>query len=194
MADAVLDYYLGLFRRLPLLTDGICWTVVSPLHEPVAAGDVAARLAGGGSPELTPMPFDAAFDHDDRRILHLRQLGDAVAVLEVNGGLAALTAVLERLSAGARVHTASWNINGAGTLAYAEAGDVRVKFEALFPDQRSGSEPGALDDCLPPLFEALRAPRTSFRPVLLSMVERRTGIRLTPDWFTEDTPAMSLAP
>jgi hypothetical protein len=192
MADAVLDYYLELFHRLPLLRDGICWTVVSPLHDRVAAGDVAARLAGDRPAALTPMPFDAAYDHDDRRILHLRQVGDAVAVLEVNGGFTALTPVLERLSAGARVHTAHWNINSNSTMAYAEDGAVRVKFEALFPDQRSGTDPGALDDHIAPLLEALRPPRTSFRPVLLSMVEHRTGVRLTPDWFTEDIPALSL--
>lgn len=152
----MLTYYTDLFRQGPPLHDGICWTVVSPLHGPVTVDDVAARLTGSPAPVvLTPHPFDAAYDHDDRRILHLRHIGDSVGVLEVNGGLTALSPTLERLSAGTRVHTAFWNIKSNSIMAYAQSGRVHVTFEALFPEQRTGSDPTALDGHLGPLLEAL---------------------------------------
>ena len=112
-------------------------------------------------------------------------------MLEVNGFRGAGESA-RALSVGARVHSAFWNINALSALTCAALGSLLVTFEGLFPDRRQGLDIGALDEELDPLYTALSAPRPDFRPVIMAIVERRTGVRLDEEWLAADRPAIVL--
>lgn len=194
MADNdAIAYYTDLLARHELLSDGLCWTVLEPLTGPLTVEDVAGRL-GGDPAGIRELPWDAAYDLDgpyDGQVVHLAQAGPAVMMLEVNGFRGAGESA-QALSDGTRVHSAYWNINAVSALTCAALGCLLVTFEGLFPDRRQGLDIGALDEELDPLYTALSAPRSDFRPVIMAIVERRTGVRLGEDWLTVGRPAIVL--
>jgi hypothetical protein len=194
MTDDAIAYYSGLLGRLGLLSEALCWTVLEPVTEPLTVEAVAARL-GGDPAGIRELPWDAAYQLDGNDgggpVVHLAQAGQAVMMLEVNGFLGAGEAA-QALSEGARVHSAFWNVNALSALTCAALGRLLVTFEALFPDRRQGLDIGALDEELDPLYAALSAPRSDFRPVIMAIIERRTGMRLGEDWLAAGRPAIVL--
>lgn len=194
MTDDAIAYYTGLLGRMELLSEALCWTVLEPVTEPVTVEGAAARL-GGDPAGIRELPWDAAYqlgeDAGGAPVVHLAQAGEAVMMLEVNGFQGAGESA-RALSAGARVHSAFWNVNALSALTCAALGCLLVTFEGLFPDRRQGLDIGALDAELDPLYTALSAPRSDFRPVIMAIVERRTGVRLDEDWLAADRPAIVL--
>jgi hypothetical protein len=194
MTDDAIAYYSGLLGRLGLLSEALCWTVLEPVTEPLTVEAVAARL-GGDPAGIRELPWDAAYQLDGNvdgaPVVHLAQAGQAVMMLEVNGFRGAGESA-QALSEGARLHSAFWNVNALSALTCAALGCLLVTFEGLFPDRRQGLDIGALDEELGPLYTALSAPRSDFRPVIMAIVERRTGVRLDEDWLAAGRPAIVL--
>lgn len=84
MADDAIAYYTGLLRRMELLSEALCWTVLEPVTEPVTVEAVAARL-GGDPAAVRELPWDAAYQLDENAggapVVHLAQAGPAVMCL-----------------------------------------------------------------------------------------------------------------
>src|SRR5205085_11732091 len=137
------------------LAEGLCWTVVEPIGPAVATIEGAVERLGGDPAAIAEQPFTAAYELDGAPVVHLAQVGRAVMLFEVNGFQGALRPVLERLSRGARAHSAYWNINALSALGCAAFGHLLVTFEGLGPDDRSGLDVSALDEELDPLYAAL---------------------------------------
>jgi len=166
-ADA-LHYYTDLLGREQWLGVALCWTVIEPLRDPLTIPDVVRRL-GGDPADLQPLPPDAIDDHvradySAPPLVHFTQVGRAVAMIEYNGFQGSLPEVLGRLSVGARVHSAYWNVNRDNALSSAAFGHLLVTLDAQFPDSRVGLDIGVLDSDLDVLYEALHSDADSARP------------------------------
>jgi hypothetical protein len=190
--DDAIAYYTGLLARQEVLAEALCWTVIEPVTGPVTVESVAGRL-GADPAGIRELPWDAAYDLDagGAQVVHLGQAGRSVMMLEANGFQGAGESA-RALSEGARVHSAYWNVNAVSSLSCAALGSLLVTFEGLFPDRRQGLDIGALDEELDPLYAALSPPRSDFRPVIMGIVERRTGVRLSAEWLAADRPAIVL--
>jgi hypothetical protein len=80
------------------------------------------------------------------------------------------------------VHSACWNEDGQGRFSYAAYGRVLTAFAPTSPHRRDGEQPDALDDELDPLHAALDS-AGDWRPALLAIIERRSGVAIPENWF-----------
>src|SRR5207248_3946963 len=181
MPREAVERYEKLLRRNGLDV-ALCWTVVEPVTRPVTVEEVVRRL--GGDPSAV-----AQSGLDDvppgSTVFHLHPAGSAVGLLEVNDYQGSRTEVLRRLSDGARVHSAFWNVNAVNRLSYAVYGKVLASFEA-FP---FSADPGPLDGDLGDL-----AAGGDWKAAMLAVVERRTGVVLEDGWLTGPHPVAVLPP
>jgi hypothetical protein len=183
MASEAVQRYEELLRRTAL-DIALCWTVVEPVTAPVSVEEVIRRLGGG--PETVALSVSDEVP-DGSTVFHLHPAGSAVALLEVNGYQGSRPEVLRRLSDGARVHSAFWNVNAVSRLSYAVYGKVLAAFEALQPPE-SGPLDGDLDD----LLAAVLDDDGHWSAALLAVVERRTGVALDDDWLNVPHPVAVL--
>jgi hypothetical protein len=96
-------------------------------------------------------------------------------VIEPNGYLSSIPAVLADLSRGGRALSVFWNVNALMSVCYAVDGDVRRSFDALLLDGEG--EPLPEESGLP--FGHPGKPRTA----MLALVERITGVAVDRDWL-----------
>lgn len=191
MTDEVLTYCE---RLLPEhgLDVATCWTVIEPIGAPATLPKIAPRL-GGDPATLRPRPWTAAYDAPEgSQVVYLVQAGPAVALIEINGYRG--NQHIERLSDHARAHCAYWNVNAHSELSCAAFGQLLVAFEGLGPDQRRGIDICALDDHLDPLHAAVTSLYQDDGPshwaAMMTVIERRTGVRLAEQWMTSDLPSV----
>ena len=176
MASEAVRRYEELLRRTALDT-ALCWTVVEPVTAPVTVEEVVRRLGGDASTVALSVPDEVP---DGWAVFHLHPAGSAVALLEVNGYQGSRPEVLRRLSDGARVHSAFWNVNAASRFSFAVYGKVLTAFEALQPP-----DTGPLDGDLDDLFAAVLRDDGRWSAALLAVIERRTGVALDDDWLDQ---------
>ncbi|MET7808571.1 DUF6461 domain-containing protein [Micromonospora chersina] len=175
------------------------WLDESPICEAacltfVEGMDLAAVAEGfGGSIEES---VDIAFDGDyvpdyGHDTVVLRQLGDWVVAIEDNGWQGTRPEVLRRL-AESRVVSCFWNVNAVTRFSYANHGTVVTEFEALFPDDRGGLDPDALEELRAglPWDDATGATEQ----LMLALAARITGVEFTPDLLAGPMPAVRLRP
>jgi hypothetical protein len=179
MPSEAVDRYGKLLRRNALDT-ALCWTVVEPVTRPVTVEEVVRRL--GGDLVADSVPDKVPPGHT---VFHLHPAGSAVSLLEVNDYQGSRTEVLRRLSDGARVHSAFWNVNALSRLSYAVYGKVLASFEALALPEDTGPLDGDLDDLVA---------GGDWKAGMLAVVERRTGVALEDGWLTEPHPVAVLPP
>ncbi|MET7394015.1 DUF6461 domain-containing protein [Dactylosporangium sp. NPDC005572] len=159
-----------------VLGDGACVTFVEGMD--LAA---VAEAFGGSIEEAT----DAGLDFDSR--VALRQVGGWVVAAEVGGWQGSRGEVLRRLTGG-RAVSCYWNINAVTRFRYAGHGTVVTEFEALFPDDRGGADPEAL--------ELLRADLPwgdrigSTHQLMFALAARITGVELAAEMI--DGPMVTL--
>lgn len=185
LAESV-AHYTRLLRARSLAAAS-CWTVVQPLTV-----NSVTRLLGGHPDDLEPLPLDAAFDltGGDVCLYHLGQIGPAVVIFENNGFQGSRWEVLEKLSVGARVHSAFWNVGAHNSFNYAVYGTVLTSFDALSLGDFSGSDPTALDNDLAVAADAFDDESVRYQVALMALLELRTGIRITDDWLARPHPAL----
>jgi hypothetical protein len=191
--NLVYEVRLERYRRLlggefGRVTEAMSWSVVSSDRAPVTI-DSVVRLLGGDPGDVVERGLDVDLVDDDSCLWFLEQVGDAVALMEVNGFEACRPEVLRRLSSeSGLVYSAYWNIERDNTFSYAAAGEVVVWFDGEFPNKRGGTQPDALEAERVPLWAS--ATDDGWQGAMLSLAEIRTGIELAPSWFTR--PHLSL--
>jgi hypothetical protein len=118
-----------------------------------------------------------AFDEKSAAVVDT--IGQWTIIAEANGWLGATPDVIERASKGGELISVYWNVNGVTWINYASNGTLVTAFEAIFPDDREGSDPdklNALMDGLPFGVHPLMAIAG------MSLAGRLTGVWLDPEW------------
>ncbi|MEU8002516.1 DUF6461 domain-containing protein [Catellatospora sp. NPDC049111] len=192
MSDDVVAYYRQFLSELSWYAEGLSWTVIQPVGEPVTEDVVLGRLRGRRV-DLTGIDFPHVNDFrpgmpDESKVAYLTQAGPAVVMLQPNGFEGARPEVLRRLSDGAQVHNVDWTINGNGGVSYAVYGKVLAWVDKNDPGRRHGEQPEVLDADLEGLRDARRRwdagdlAGVDFDAEAMALVERRTGVRLDVGW------------
>ncbi|MFG2045162.1 DUF6461 domain-containing protein [Dactylosporangium sp. NPDC048998] len=153
----------------------------------------AVDVAFGGSlEEAVDVAFDGDYEPDyAHATVVLRQIGGWVLAIEDNGWQGSRPEVLRRLTEG-RAVSCFWNVNAVTRFNYANHGTVVTEFEALFPDDRGGFDPNALEDLRAglPWDEAIGATQQ----LMLALAARITGLEFVPDLLAGPMLAVPLRP
>jgi hypothetical protein len=177
---AAVDHYKKFLRdHLYLAETGFCWTVVQPTSGELSVPEVASRFAP--QVEWVEVPSHETIEEG---VIQAGRAGGSVFLFERNGFEGSRPEVLRRLSEGARAAGVFWNVNFDNSVDYAVNGRLLTSLDAMFPDNRHGEQPEALDDWLFPLGDLLSV---DWRASAMAIVEMATGSRLETDFF--DTTA-----
>lgn len=165
--------------------EAYCFTAIHGLRRL----EVVRRLGGDprGEDRLT---FEQCFwTLDEPQWVQIGEVGAAVLVAEHNGWRA--DEAVEVLSAGARLVCFYRNVNAVMRFVYAVDGAVLADFDPLL-DARpaAGGSPRALDRFLTGLPFGLHAAE----PSAMALLERVTGVKVTPAWLDQPQPAYELPP
>jgi hypothetical protein len=106
-------------------------------------------------------------------------------MIEPNGYLGTLDEVSAPLSQGSEVVSHFCNVNAADHFSWFVDGELRLRFEPLFPHARDGVDPdGAVDAMREAGFDLREAEDQGFAwttEAAFAFAERLTGVRLTPE-------------
>jgi Family of unknown function (DUF6461) len=183
MADETAEF--AWFRGSPL-RDGACITLVGPPD----AEDVV-RGFGGDLSEARPMSLAAVgMPTVDEPTIAVREVGEWLLVVEVNGWQGSRPEVLRRVSAGGRAVSVYWNVEATTRFSYAVSGRLLTAFEAMTPDRRFGADPDALENARTGLPWATG----DWVPLLLALAARVTGVRMLPQWLEGDFLVVPVEP
>ncbi|MBB5784190.1 DUF6461 domain-containing protein [Nonomuraea jabiensis] len=175
MIDETQRRYADFLQRNPYLTQATCWTVVQPIASPLTIEAVVERL-GGRAEDLEPEPDDDVDEADYEGVFYISQDDASFILYESNGYQGIRPEVLRRLSDGARVLSLFWNVNGTTRLMYAAYGTIVTALDPMFPGERWGETPHALDAELAVLEAAAGGGR--WQAAAMAVVEAVTGVRL----------------
>lgn len=137
-----------------------------------------ALFAFGGDPE------DEAFPWSSEEVG--QSIDSMVAILSVNEGVVAveyigwhgsLLGVLLPLSRAGRAASVYWNVDSETKISIAEAGRFLCAFDPINLDRRWGEHPRVVD----PLIEDLDFAAGAMTEQAMVVLERFTGVRVTPD-------------
>lgn len=143
-----------------MIDDAACWTVVQPVTGTLTVAAIARGLGGS---------LDAVDNEPGER-----EEEDYYPPPTCSISQGVRPEVLRTLSDGARTVSLFWNINAHARLMYAAYGSVITGLDPLFPDERWGSNPHALDDELAALGQA----GAGWREAAMTVVEAITGVVL----------------
>ncbi|WP_328795955.1 DUF6461 domain-containing protein [Halosaccharopolyspora lacisalsi] len=169
--------------RSSAVQDAGCLTLVrSPDTAGVAAafGAVLDRARGWGFDEFCEESFARFEQHS---MIAVRSRGNWTLVAEENGFEGSRPEVLCRVSAGTEAVSVFWNVDAETEFNHAVGGEVRTSFEALFPDQRAGTDPDALERIRGDLPWGRVLDGVDTVGLMLALAARVTGRVLTPECF-----------
>jgi hypothetical protein len=145
----------------------------------------AIRRLGGDPTTVDRRTFDECFwPAAGPQWVQVGPVGSGVLVAEHNGWRA--EEVVEELSTGARLACFVRDVNAVMRFVYAADGTVLADFDPLV----DGARPAALDPMLAGLPFGLFAAEAS----ALVLIERLTGVAVTPAWLGHRQPAARLPP
>ncbi|WP_436787628.1 DUF6461 domain-containing protein [Yinghuangia sp. YIM S10712] len=129
----------------------------------------------------------AAWDrhHGDRLFAAVTSVGDWTLMIEPNGYLGSLEAIIQPLSLGTTVVSHFRNVNAVDRFNWFEDGELRLHFEPLFPYQREGRDADTVvDEMLAVGFDLAEDGDTDLTSeAAFALTERITGVRLTHELF-----------
>ncbi|WP_031161692.1 DUF6461 domain-containing protein [Streptosporangium roseum] len=206
------EYYRRLMNSTQWLDVGMCWTAVVPDDgRALTLDQVAVRLAGNTPYRLhEPAPLKAIGPPEQDAYPVLIDWYGSTTVLFEWDYLGTSPTVLQRLSQGARVYSAWWNVNANNLLSFAAGGEHVLAIDALFPGQQEDHaglarwpELQAMTD-----FFAEPAPEDldedededdldgradyDWRAAFLAVIDRTTGARLTGEWLKQPHPYVTV--
>ncbi|MFB6719713.1 DUF6461 domain-containing protein [Kribbella sp. NPDC056345] len=186
------------------LSVAYCLTLVEGI-DPVEA---LRRVDAGPTEQLTGLDAFIDFAHksfplpyprsDGRYGIGATQLDGWTMLLEANGTLGISMPVLLPLSEGTRVVSHFSNIDAEDWFYWLEDGDLRLRFEPLFPYHREGSDPDALVDVMAQAGFDLRSGEdrdySLHTEATFALAEHLTGIRITQELLDSSTYLCGRAP
>ncbi|HWD78252.1 MAG TPA: DUF6461 domain-containing protein [Kribbella sp.] len=120
---------------------------------------------------------------DQRFCVGATELQGWTLLLESNGFLGVTTEVIQPLSDGTRVVSHYRNVDAEDRFCWMEDGELRVRFEPLFPYHRDGSEPDSLVDVMLQVGFDLRDDEDrdyeNHTEAAFALAEHLTGVKLT---------------
>ncbi|WP_125634673.1 DUF6461 domain-containing protein [Nonomuraea sp. WAC 01424] len=193
------EHYRQLRSSQPWLDVAMCWTVVVPdsgqalpLHQLAArlSGDAPYRLFEPAPPKAVLLPYDTDLP------VSVDWCG-AAAMLVEDDFLGSTPAVLRRLSEGARVYSAWWNVNAHNRLSFASSGELVLAIDAFGPG-RPEDHPGigqwpelrAMTDFFVDFEE--RGEDYDWQAAMLAVIDQTTGARLTSEWLEQPHPYVTV--
>ncbi|MGI5487974.1 DUF6461 domain-containing protein [Microtetraspora malaysiensis] len=187
----------------------MCWTVLVPEDRTASflLEEVGARLSGGTLHELheaAPLSAMVPCDGDTYPVVVDRS-GSAIALFEYDY-LGSSLPVLQRLSQGARVYSAWWNVNFHNRLCFAAGGELILTVDAFFPgspDHHPGlaqwPELAAMTDFFTEFKEEDEDDEDDddydgydWMAAWLTVIDQTTGARLTTEWFQTEHPYVTV--
>jgi hypothetical protein len=167
--------------------EAYCFTVI---HGP-DADEVLHRL-GGTTSGGQPRTFEECFwDAAGPQWVQLARIGDRVLMAENNGWRGSEDETALELSKGGWLASVFCNVSAVMRFVYAVDGDLRAAFDPLLDKQPSqGSDPRCLDRPLGGLTFDLSSVASS----AMLLLERLTGVAVTPAWLGRAQPAYPLEP
>ncbi|MGN9786838.1 DUF6461 domain-containing protein [Nonomuraea sp. ZG12] len=194
------EHYRQLRSSHPWLDEATCWTVVVPdSGHAFNLDEIAARLGGGAPYQLhEPASFQAAGPvSGDAYPVFVDWCGSAAMLWEMDY-LGSVPSVLQRLSQGARVYSAWWNVNLHNRLSFAAGGELILAVDAIFPGDPE-DYPGidqwpelqAMTDFFVDFEE--RDEDYDWIAAWLAVIDQTTGARLTGDWLEQAHPYMTVS-
>ncbi|GAA4608521.1 hypothetical protein BJY16_006883 [Actinoplanes octamycinicus] len=180
----LVEHYVRFFEELDdipwVVGESLFWTVVRP-----AGVDAVLSLIGGDPGALESCRPDEVAWEDDR--VFVEQRGDAVLLVGPSDvGLEELDR-LRRLSRDGTVDQVFWAINNYNLLRHLAGGELVTELNTLWPAERSGADPDALNEHLGALHELdaqgdERGADLDW-PTAMATMESITGFRIDVDWF-----------
>lgn len=167
-----------------ILDDAACLT----LTEPATVAEVARAFGGDPARARELTLAEAAAELTDGPWVAVRPVGSWVLAVELNGWQGSRPEVLERVAATGRAVSTYWNAGGRAQFAYAAAGRVLTRFDAVFPERRDGDEP----DALVPVMAGLPWAGALPVPLLLALAARLTGSPAQPSWLAGTFPVFPM--
>ncbi len=129
--------------------------------------------------------------HRDRQFIGATAISGWVLGIEPNGYRGVTESVAIPLSAGTRLVSHFCNINSVDDFYWIENGDIRLRFEPLFPIYRTGSDPDGLVEVMRQVgFDMQEDTDRSFElttEAAFALAEHITGVRLTPEFLDSAT-------
>jgi hypothetical protein len=179
--------YVWFENDFPNLAEAYCFTLVRGL----SPTEVAARLEGRPEAPLHGIAavVDAAFaqydlGRGDHQLVAMTTVGAWTLLIEPNGFLGVTEDRALPASAGTSSISHFSNVNAVGTFLWAEDQELRLCFDPMFPDVRSGSAPDELLDVMEqvgfPLQEEDPEPDLS-SSAAFALAEHLTGVAITPE-------------
>ncbi|MEV6149966.1 hypothetical protein AB0L53_06445 [Nonomuraea sp. NPDC052129] len=171
-------HYRDLLETEQWLGSGLSWTVVRPVAGAIGPAQVAARLTGGGRPEIRELDVQDT-ELDGFHVLFVDTVGDGVMLFERwGGGYEDRPEVLGWLSEDAYVWNLGWHAGGGERIIHAVPG--RSGYETV-----DLTDSGAYSGALGPGVERVRAASGWARKAAaMALVEELTGARLDREWLT----------
>ncbi|MFD8532508.1 DUF6461 domain-containing protein [Streptosporangium canum] len=208
------EHYRRLMNSTQWLDMGMCWTAVVPDDgRALTLDQVAARLAGNTRYRLhEPAPLDAIGPPErDAYPVFVDRCGSTTVLFEW-GYLGTSPAVLRRLSEGARVYSAWWNVNANNLLSFAVGGEHVLAIDALFPGRQEHHAGLARWPELQAMTDFFAEPPPEdldededededdldarvdhdWRAACLAVIDRTTGARLTGEWLEQPHPYVTV--
>ncbi|MEU8402850.1 DUF6461 domain-containing protein [Nonomuraea sp. NPDC048892] len=210
--DDLREHYRRLISSTQWLSVGMCWTVMVPDGGRAFTLDqVAARLAGNTPYQVhEPASLDAIGPPERDAYPILVDQCSSTTVLFEWDYLGANPAVLRRLSEGARVHSAWWNVNANNLLGFAARGEHVLAINARFPGRQEHHAGLARWPELQVMEDFFAAPAPEdpdeeededdlddradydWRAACLAVIDRSTGARLTGEWLEQPHPYVTV--
>ncbi|MFG1906722.1 DUF6461 domain-containing protein [Kribbella sp. NPDC048928] len=135
---------------------------------------------------------------DQRLVIGATELDGWTLLLESNGFLGVTTEVIQPLSDGTRVVSHYCNVDAEDRFCWMEDGELRVRFEPLFPYRRDGAEPDSLIEPMLDLGFDLRDNEDrnydNHTAATFALTEHLTGIRITQELLDGANYLCALAP
>ncbi|GAA0273462.1 hypothetical protein GCM10010302_08830 [Streptomyces polychromogenes] len=179
----------------PDIAEAYCFTLVRGL----APAEVVARLGGRteaplrGIAALTDAAFaryDQAGGDGDEQLIGMTTVGEWTLLIEPNGYLGVTGDRALPASAGTSWISHFINVNAVGTFLWAEDGVLRLEFDPMFPQDRSGSTPDELLGVMERTGFHLdgEPPETDLSaPAAFALAEHLTGVAVTPELLQDTT-------
>jgi hypothetical protein len=172
------------------ISEAYCMTFVRGLNP----AEALRRIEGEPAERVTSLAAFSDFARencpwsgraDQRFAIGATELDGWTLLVEDNGFLGVTTDIIQPLSDGTRVVSHYRNVDAEDRFCWMEDGELRVRFEPLFPYHRDGSDPDSLVDAMLHFGFDLRDDEdrdfSNHTAATFALTEHLTGVKLTQD-------------